>query len=145
MVTEAVAELPAANWTGTTGVAVTRKPCPTVTLNCTEREREPAVPVTVTMYVPKLVEVAVTIVRVDEALVPGVRLTVGLLIVIKSPAGAETPETAITPVKPRLDSVIVEVEFEPAWKVAGAGGKGERRGLDARRRRKVFYGHDHHA
>lgn len=76
MVIADVAELPAENWTGITGVAVTRKPCPTVTLNCVDGDSDPAVPVTVIMYVPKLVDVVVTIVRVAVAVDPGVRLMV---------------------------------------------------------------------
>lgn len=46
-----------------------------------------------------------------------------------NPAGAETPVSTTGPLKPRLDRVIVDVELEPAWKVAGEGEEAEMRKL----------------
>ncbi len=80
-------------------------------------------PVTVTVYVPAGVAAVDAIVRVDVALLPGVRLTlVGARVAVRPVAVGDTAAVSATlPVKPKLLAVIVEVAELPARNVAVVG------------------------
>ena len=82
----------------------------TLTVTITERERKPLVPVTFTVYVPKIEELRV---KVDVAKVPKVTF-VGLSDAVR-PGGNTVAESNTTPVKPpALVTLIFEVADEPA-------------------------------
>ena len=73
---------------------------------------EPLVPVTITVYVPTLVELMV---RVEEPDPPGLKLMLAGLIEAVKPLGVTAIEKLIVPVKPAtLLSVMDEVPELPA-------------------------------
>ena len=73
---------------------------------------EPLVPVTITVYVPTLVELMV---RVEEPDPPGLKLMLAGLIEAVKPLGVTAIEKLIIPVKPAtLSTVIDEVPELPA-------------------------------
>ena len=73
---------------------------------------EPLVPVTVTVYVPTLVELMV---RVEEPDPPGLKLTLAGLMEAVRPVGVTDMEKLIMPVKPAtLRTVMNEVPEVPA-------------------------------
>ena len=84
----------------------------TLTVTTTECESDPIVPVTVTVYVPTVAELTVS---VDVADPPGDKLTlVGLTPAVR-PDGETVVERLIVPVNPaRLVKVIVDVPEPPA-------------------------------
>ncbi len=81
----------------------------TFTITCTEWERDPMVPVMVTLYVPTVPELRVS---VDEAVPPGLRLTlVGLTEAVR-PLGDTDVERLIMPVKPAILLRLIVVADE---------------------------------
>jgi hypothetical protein len=73
---------------------------------------EPLVPVTVTVYVPTVLELMV---RVEEPDPPGLKLILAGLMEAVGPLGVTDVERLIVPVKPAtLRTVIVEVPELPA-------------------------------
>ncbi len=91
----------------------------TLTVTCTGVEREPIVPVTVTMYVPTVLELTV---RVDVPVPPGLRLTLAGFTEAVRPPGMTDVERLTVPAKPaRLVRVMDEVPELPAWTVSVVG------------------------
>ncbi len=85
---------------------------PTLTVIVTEPDREPLVPVTVTVYMPRAVVEVVMTVRVEVAEVPRLTL-VGPRDSVR-PAEEATAERETIPVKPPNPvTVTVEVSEEP--------------------------------
>ncbi len=122
-----VAELPATKLAGLAVLAVTVKSAVTVTDTLAMWDREPLVPVTVTVYVPAAVEVVVEIVRMDVPVPPGVKLMVATLSEAARPV-AEGETDAVRPTlasRPRLLRVMVEVAEPPAMKLLGLAGLAE--------------------
>jgi len=78
----------------------------------TERVDEPLVPVTITVYVPTLVELMV---RVEEPDPPGLKLMLAGLMEAVRPVGVTDMEKLIMPAKPAtLRTVTDEVPEVPA-------------------------------
>lgn len=91
----------------------------TLTVNCTEWERDPIVPETVTVKVPTVSPLTV---RVEEAVPPGLRLTLAGLAEAARPTGVTDVERLIVPVKPAwLLRTMEEMPEEPACIVTTLG------------------------
>lgn len=91
----------------------------TLTVTCTGVEREPMVPVTVTMKVPEVVELTVS---VEVPVAPGLRVTLAGLTEAVRPPGMTDVERLTVPAKPaKLVRVMDEVSELPAWTVSVVG------------------------